>query len=124
MKFPDEASVSADKKQLLRDRLVRFGVDLVAVEEQATKGSGPGGQKMNKTSSGVLLRYQLGDELIVVKWTRERHHSLNRFLALRELVDEVEVRVSPETSARLQEMARIRKQKDRARRRSSTRSEG
>ena len=64
MKFPDEASVSADKKQQLRDRLARFGVDLVAVEEQATKGSGPGGQKMNKTSSGVLLRYQLGDELI------------------------------------------------------------
>ncbi len=124
MKFPDEASVSADKKQQLRDRLVRFGVDLLAVEEQATKGSGPGGQKMNKTSSGVLLRYQLGEELIVVKWTRERHHSLNRFLALRELVDEVEVRVSPETSARLKEMARIRKQKDRARRRVSTRKEG
>lgn len=124
MKFPDEASVSADKKQQLRDRLVRFGVDLLAVEEQATKGSGPGGQKMNKTSSGVLLRYQLGEELIVVKWTRERHHSLNRFLALRELVDEVEVRVSPETSARLKKMARIRKQKDRARRRVSTRKEG
>ncbi len=119
MKFPDEANVSAEKKVLLRDRLSRFAIDLNAVEEKAVKGSGPGGQKINKTSSGVLLRYTLGTELLVVKWTRERQHSLNRFLALRELVDEVEARVSPQTSARVQEQLRIRKQKDRARRRAA-----
>ncbi len=124
MKFPDEANVSADKKAGLRERLVRFGVDLGAVEEQAVKGSGPGGQKMNKTSSGVLLRYRLGEELVLVKWTRERQHSLNRFLALRELVDEIEARVSPQTSERVREMTRIRKQKDRVRRRASAASEG
>ncbi len=119
MKFPDEANVGAEKKALLRERLARFGVDLNAVEEKAVKGSGPGGQKINKTSSGVLLRYTLGTQLLVVKWTRERQHSLNRFLALRELLDEVEAIVSPETSARAQERARIRKQKDRARRRAA-----
>ncbi len=124
MKFPDEANVSADKKAGLRERLVRFGIDLAAVEEQAVKGSGPGGQKMNKTSSGVLLRYRLGEELVLVKWTRERQHSLNRFLALRELVDEIEARVSPQTSERVREMTRIRKQKDRVRRRASAASEG
>ena len=124
MKFPDEANVSADKKAGLRERLVRFGIDLGAVEEQAVKGSGPGGQKMNKTSSGVLLRYRLGEELVLVKWTRERQHSLNRFLALRELVDEIEARVSPQTSERVRQMARIRKQKDRVRRRASAASEG
>ena len=124
MKFPDEANVSADKKAGLRERLARFGIDLAAVEEQAVKGSGPGGQKMNKTSSGVLLRYRLGEELVLVKWTRERQHSLNRFLALRELVDEIEARVSPQTSERVREMTRIRKQKDRVRRRASAASEG
>ena len=124
MKFPDEANVSADKKAGLRERLVRFGIDLAAVEEQAVKGSGPGGQKMNKTSSGVLLRYRLGEELVLVKWTRERQYSLNRFLALRELVDEIEARVSPQTSERVRQMARIRKQKDRVRRRASAASEG
>ncbi len=124
MKFPDEANVSADKKAGLRERLVRFGIDLGAVEEQAVKGSGPGGQKMNKTSSGVLLRYRLGEELVLVKWTRERQHSLNRFLALRELVDEIEARVSPQTSERVREMTRIRKQKDRVRRRASAAGEG
>jgi protein subunit release factor B len=87
------------------------------VDEQAVRAQGPGGQKVNKTSSGVLLRYPLGDEQVLVKWSRERHRSLNRFLALRELVDEIEVRVSPETSERLAEAARRRKQKDRVRRR-------
>ena len=118
MKFPEDAPVTPEKRAALRRRLETLRIELSAIDEQAVKGSGPGGQKMNKTSSGVLLRYQLGDAQIVVKWQRERQHSLNRFLALRELCDEVEVRVSPGTSARLQEEARRRKQKDRSRRRS------
>jgi peptide chain release factor len=124
MKFPDDAPVTPAKRDELKSRILRLKIDLPSVDEQAVKGGGPGGQKMNKTSSGVLLRYSLAPvgsdseaEQIVVKWTRERQRSLNRFLALRELVDEVEVRISPATSARLQERARIRKQKDRAKRR-------
>lgn len=117
MKFPADAPVTLEKQQALRERLARLGVALTEVDEQATKGTGPGGQKVNKTSSGVLLRYVLQGEQIAVKWTSERRHALNRFLALRELADQVEMRVSPETSERLAERARIRKQKDRARRR-------
>lgn len=127
MNFPSDAPVTPAKLAHLRERIARLGVALEKVDEQAVKGSGPGGQKVNKTASGVLLRYELpltplsppggeGDKL-VVKWTRERQHALNRFLALRELVDEIEARVSPGTSERLMEQARIRKQKDRARRR-------
>jgi protein subunit release factor B len=118
MKFPEDAPVTPEKRAALRLRLETLRIDLAAIDEQAVKGSGPGGQKMNKTSSGVLLRYHLGDEQLVVKWQRERQHSLNRFLALRELCDEVEVRISPGTSGRLREEARRRKQKDRSRRRS------
>lgn len=125
MRFPDDAPVTLVKRDELRQRLSRLAVDLAQVDEQAVKGTGPGGQKVNKTQSGVLLRYPLvwreGTEQITVKWTRERHHALNRFLALRELVDEIEERVSPETSARVLERARLRKQKDRARRRSAAR---
>jgi len=117
MNFPADAPVTPAKLANLRERIARLGIALQDVDEQAVKGSGPGGQKVNKTASGVLLRYGLNDEVIVVKWTRERSHALNRFLALRELVDEIEVRVSPATSARLQAQARIRKQKDRVRRR-------
>ena len=121
MRFPSDAPVTPAKSDELRARIARLRIELNAIDEQAVRASGPGGQKVNKTSSGVLLRYTLNhggaDEQIVVKWARERQRSLNRFLALRELVDEVEVRVSPGTSERLKEHARIRKQKDRARRR-------
>ena len=135
--------MTAEKKAALRERLARLAIDLAAVDEQAIRGSGPGGQKKNKTSSGVLLRYPLpgqpgggpppgapqgapSDEtprLLVVRCSRERQHSLNRFLALRELADAVEQRVSPETSARLQEIARRRKQKARSASRSRQRAQ-
>jgi protein subunit release factor B len=134
VKFPDDAPVTAEKKAALRERLARLGIDLAAVDEQAIRGSGPGGQKKNKTSSGVLLRYPLrrpaspeGEpaelpQLLVIRCSRERQHSLNRFLALRELADAVEQRVSPATSARLQEIARRRKQKARLASRSRQRA--
>ncbi len=122
MKFPDDAPVTPQKKDDLRQRLLRLGISVGEISEQAVKGTGPGGQKVNKTQSGVLLRYELGGERLVIKWTRERHHSLNRFLALRELCDEVEVRVSPQTSARVAEIERARKQKDRTRRRQLARA--
>jgi peptide chain release factor len=120
VRFPDDAPVTPQKREALRLKLRQLGVDLAAVDEQAIRASGPGGQKVNKTSSGVLLRHQLGTELVIVKWTRERHHALNRFLALRELSEEIELRVSPGTSARLRDAARLRKQKDRRRRRTKS----
>jgi len=117
MNFPSDSPVTPQKLDALRERIARLGVVMPSVDEQAVKGGGPGGQKVNKTSSGVLLRYDLNGELLVVKWTRERSRSLNRFLALRELVDEIEARISPQTSERVKEIAKIRKQKDRRRRR-------
>jgi protein subunit release factor B len=123
MKFPEDAPITSEKRAALRERLVRLRIDLSAVDEQATKGSGPGGQKINKTSSGVLLRYALADALIVVKCQRERQHALNRFLALRELCDEVEDRISPETSPRRLAAEKARKQKDRVRRRAQKKHE-
>ncbi|OGR52916.1 MAG: hypothetical protein A2049_06685 [Elusimicrobia bacterium GWA2_62_23] len=97
------------KVAALRERIARLGVDLRLIDEQFTRGGGKGGQKINKTSNAVLLRYPaLG---LVVRCQRERKRSLNRFLALRELVDEIEARISPETSERLAEIERIRRRK-------------
>ena len=117
MNFPSDAPVTAAKGDALRARIACFGIDLGRVEETAIRSGGPGGQKVNKTASGVRLHYALGEEMLIVKWTRERSHALNRFLALRSLVDEIEARVSPATSERLKEHARIRKRKGRSRRR-------
>lgn len=119
MNFPADAPVTSAKGEALRARIARLGIDLSRVEETAIRSGGPGGQKVNKTASGVRLRYPLGEETLLVKWTRERSHALNRFLALRALVDEIEARVSPATSERLRERARIRRRKDRSRRRAT-----
>ena len=115
MRFPSDAPITSAKLDALRERIARLGINLNLVGEQFIRSGGPGGQKVNKTESGVRLSYPpLG---LAVKWTCERSRALNRFLALRELVDEIEACVSPETSRRLHEMDRIRKQKDRRRRR-------
>ncbi|MHC4198557.1 MAG: peptide chain release factor family protein [Planctomycetota bacterium] len=122
MRFPSDSPVARAKLSDLRGRIERLGIDLAAVEERFVKSGGPGGQKVNKTASGVQLSYDpLG---VIVKWTRERSRALNRFLALRELVDEVEIKVSPGSSKRLRERDRLRKQKDRRRRRGGAKKGG
>jgi protein subunit release factor B len=115
MKFEEPIGISPGKIADLRARIARLRLDLSLVEESFTKGGGKGGQKINKTSNAVVLRYAPLN--LVVKCQRERQRSVNRFLALRELVDRVEAVVSPSTSRRMQEEARVRRQKDRRRRR-------
>ena len=109
MNFSEFSEITPAKIDALKARIARLGIDLRLVDEQFIRGSGNGGQKINKTSNAVQLRYPaLG---LVVRCQRERKRSLNRFLALRELVDEIEVRISPETSQRLKEIERIRRRK-------------
>ncbi len=109
MNFTEFSEITPAKIEALKARIARLGIDLRLIDEQFIRGSGHGGQKINKTSNAVLLRYPpLG---LVVRCQRERKRSLNRFIALREMVDEIEVRISPETSERLKEIARIRRGK-------------
>lgn len=112
MKIDDSLGVSVGKLEALRTRVMRLGVDLSKIEESFSRGGGKGGQKVNKTSNRVQLYYAPLD--IRVACHRERSRGLNRFFALRELVDQVEMKVSPETSERLREMERIRRRKARA----------
>lgn len=110
-KFP----VSQGRMDQLLARIKQLNIDVAAIKEQFARGGGKGGQKINKTSSAVILKYPALD--LVVNVQRERQRSLNRFLALRELVDRIEMKISPRTSARLKEIERIRKQKARRTRR-------
>ncbi len=114
MNLNENFPVSPAKIAELKSRIVRLGVDLPQVNEQFVRGSGAGGQKINKTSSCVMLNYAPLN--LTVKCQESRQRSLNRFLALRELVDRIEMQVSPGTSRRLAEIERIRKQKSRRRR--------
>jgi hypothetical protein len=49
----------------------------------------------------------------VVRCQRDRRRTVNRFLALRELVEQAEMKVSPATSPRLKEIERKRRNKAR-----------
>lgn len=112
MKLNEDFGVAPGKLEELKARIARLKIDLSAIEESFSRGGGKGGQKVNKTSNRVQLCYPPLD--IRVACQRERKRSLNRFLALRELVDQIEMKISPETSERLQEMERLRRRKARA----------
>jgi hypothetical protein len=107
--FSEFSEITPAKVDALKARIARLGIDLRLIEETFVRGGGKGGQKINKTANSVLLKYPpLG---LIVRCQRERKRSLNRFLALREMVDEIEVKISPGTSERLKDMARMRKKK-------------
>ncbi len=93
MRFnPHNYPVSPSKVENLRERIERLHLDLNNVEETFTKGSGKGGQKINKTSSAVCLRYP--SLQLVVKMSKDRSQAINRFLGLRELVERIEMKTA------------------------------
>ena len=91
----------------------RLGVSESDFRETFIRSSGPGGQKVNKTSSCVqLLHVPTG---LAVKCQQERSQALNRFLARRILLDRIE-RI--QTGVVIAEKQRIEKLKRQKRRRS------
>ena len=107
--------VSPGKEKSLAERMQALGVREEDIEEQFVRSSGAGGQKVNKTSSCVVLHHRPTG--IRVKCQRERSQALNRFLARRLLLDKIESRTKGIASAAEQEIARIRRQKRRRSRR-------
>ena len=71
-------------------RLSALGVRADDVDERFVRGSGPGGQKINKTSSTVWLRHRPTG--IEVRCQAERSQAANRELAWRELAEKLEGR--------------------------------
>ena len=77
---------------------------------------------LSQEDSHDVLRYApLG---LVVRCQQDRRRSVNRFLALRELVDQAEIRISPESSKRLRDIERKRSNKARAGRRARAKHQG
>lgn len=110
-----ETSVSADKETALQQRMAGLDIREADIDEKFILGGGPGGQNVNRTASCVYLKHRPSGIEVKCQWTRSR--ALNRFLARRELCDELEARVRGAASARQQEIAKIRRQKRRRSRR-------
>jgi protein subunit release factor B len=71
-------------------RLAALGVRPEDIEERFIRGAGPGGQKINKTSSTVWVRHRpSGTE---VRCQRERSQTVNRETAWMELCAKLEER--------------------------------
>ena len=76
----------------LQARMRKLGIREENIEESFIRGTGAGGQKINKTSSTVVLVDTISG--IEVRCQRERSQSLNRLLAREELCDKLEARLN------------------------------
>ncbi len=108
--------VSPGKEEALLERMAALGISEDDIDESFIRGSGAGGQKINKTSSCVQLIHRPTN--IVIRCQKERSQSLNRYLARRELCEKIEAIKLGKESARAREIHKIKKQKKRRSRRS------
>ena len=107
--------ISPEKDAALRERMAQLGVREEEFRETFIRSSGPGGQKVNKTSSCVqIVHLPTG---LSVKCQQERSQTLNRFLARRLLLDRIERLRTGIVKAERMRVEKIRRQKRRRSRR-------
>jgi peptide chain release factor len=108
--------VSQEKLNALDARLKNLGITQKDLIIKAILGSGSGGQKINKTSSTIYVKYiPTGNE---VKCGRTRSQELNRYYALQMLCEKLEKQLFDIQTAKEKEAEKIRRQKKRRSRRS------
>ncbi len=103
----------------IQAKMADAGVRDEDVEESFVRGSGSGGQKINKTSSCVQLRHLPTGTIVRCQETRSRE--ANRWLARGLLAERLLEARESELSARRQEAEKIRRQKRRRSRRQKAR---
>jgi protein subunit release factor B len=107
--------VTQAKEAELLARMAACGLRETDLAERFITSGGPGGQKVNRTATCVLLRHvPTGLE---VKMQQARSQALNRFYARRRLCELIEAQTLGADSPAAQAAARIRKQKARRQRR-------
>jgi protein subunit release factor B len=107
--------VRPEKVKKLVDRMLSLGIREEDLVERFIRSSGPGGQKVNKTSTCVYIKHiPTGVE---VKCQESRSQALNRFLARRYLVEKIEAMRLGLDSEREKLRQKLRKQKQKRRKR-------
>ena len=113
------APPASEKEARLAARMLSLGIREEDLAEAFVRGAGPGGQKINKTSSCVSLVYAPLD--IRIKCQASRSLALNRYRAREELCERVAAILLGEKTRAQQEAERIRRQKRRRSRRAKAR---
>lgn len=91
----------------IRERLDSLGVLPGDVSESFVRGSGAGGQKINKTSSTVVLRH--GPSGLEVRCQEERSQAVNRERAWERFCEKLEERVRAAEAERRAATAKVRR---------------
>jgi len=99
--FSERSRAAMDLPSQIQARFDTLGVRVADVDESFVRGSGTGGQKINKTSSTVCLRHRPTG--VEVRCQRERSQAANREIAWTELAAKLEARRHAAVSARRDE---------------------
>ncbi len=107
--------ISSETIEKIKQLMILASVFEEDIEESFILGSGPGGQKVNKTSSTVRLYHE--PSKTTIKYGEGRSREMNRWLARRQLAEKILEKEKSEHSKRRQETERVRRQKRRRSRR-------
>ncbi len=112
--------ISFEKTDALAQRMSLLGIGEADLLEKFVRGSGAGGQKINKTSNCVFLKHLPSG--VCIKCQMDRSREMNRFLARRELCDQLEAIRDGRAIAKTQAIEKMRRQKRPRSQRSKQRS--
>jgi protein subunit release factor B len=101
------SAVTPEKTAELEARMAALGIGEGDLLEKFVRGSGAGGQKINKTSSCVFLKHLPSG--VCVKCQMDRSREMNRFLARRELCDQLDAIREGRAVARTQAIEKMRR---------------
>jgi protein subunit release factor B len=105
----EEMNFPVDLSPQFLQKAAALGVFPADIDEQFVRGSGKGGQKMNKTSSTVVLFH--APTGISVKCQKYREQSINRLSAYKLLILKIEDKIRGAESERSKKIFKLIKQK-------------
>jgi peptide chain release factor len=100
---------STEKLAQVEQRMIALGLRESDLEETFVRAGGHGGQKVNKSSSCVMLLHRPTG--LRVKCQTTRHQAMNRLLARRLLLDKIERAQKGFVQAQRDATEKIRRQK-------------
>ena len=110
--------ITEQKKLELEQRMLKCNLFEKDIEEKLVRSGGSGGQKVNKSSTCVHLKHITSGLAVKVQETRSQ--GLNRYYARKRMCELLENKLLGKESPEAKRIEKIRKQKNRNRRRTSS----